>query len=156
MEGLPSRLLEWIITNLIVLDNTNTTVDPLPDGVLASTYSYSDACDPYNKPAFKLGFDILIHNSGVSLGTNNFTLGPCPPATNIQQLDFETILLHELGHALNLGHIIDSYEGTQLPFVNPPILMNFAFPNGVKRVSPDISAKTGADYNIKPLGVDFW
>jgi hypothetical protein len=62
------------------------------------------------------------------------------------------VLLHELGHALNLGHIIDPYEGTFLPNLNPNKLMNFAIVNGVKRSSPDNSAYLGALYSTATQG----
>lgn len=144
--------------NVLVLDNTNTGVPLLAAGVLASTYSYSSACTSGGQfiyPAYKTGFDVLIRNNGVSTGSTNFTLGPCPPATNVNQLDFETVIMHELGHALSLGHIIDSYEGTQLPYVNPPKLMYYSIPNGVKRVTPDFSAKSAGDYNSRQKAFNY-
>jgi hypothetical protein len=145
--------------NTIVLDNLNTEVPVLAAGVLAVTYSYNSACtsggDQFIYPSQKTGFDILIRNTGVSTGNTNLTVGPCPPATNVVQSDLETVILHELGHAINLAHINDSYEGTQLPYVNPSKLMNYSIVNGVKRSSPDYSAKTGADYCVRKKGLEY-
>lgn len=137
--------------NVIMFDNTNTGRAPLAAGVLAVCFSYSNVCTPVaSNEVQKTEFDIVIRNIGVSAGTTSFTSGPCPPATRFSQIDLETVLLHELGHALNLAHINESYEGSSLPNVNPGKLMNFAVVNGVSRKSPDYSALMGALYVITP------
>lgn len=137
--------------NVIMFDNLNTGNAPLAAGVLATCYSYSSLCLPVTTNAVqKTEFDIVIRNSGVSLGTTSFTSGPCPPATRFSEIDLETVLLHELGHAINLAHINESYQGTTLPNVNPGKLMNYAIVNGVSRKTPDYSAYTGALYCIQP------
>ncbi len=144
--------------NTVVRDNTNTTVPVLASGTLAITYSYNVTCTlggAYNYPAQKTGFDILIRNNSVSAGSTNLTAGPCPPSNGIVQYDLETVILHELGHAFNLGHINDTYQGSSLPNINPPKLMNYSIPNGVKRTSPDFSAKTGAAYTIGTKGLAY-
>ncbi len=137
--------------NLILFDNANTGTVPLASGVLAVCYSYTNLCLPIaTNEVQKTEFDILIRNTGVSEGSTSFTSGPCPPAINFAQTDLETVLLHELGHALNLAHINDSYIGTTLPNVDPGKLMNYAIVNGVTRKSPDYAAYTGALYCIQP------
>jgi len=133
--------------NVVMMDNTNTGVSPLAAGVLAVCYSRNSMCGNTSLEVQKTEFDIVIRNSGVSSGTTTFTIGPCPPlASDFNETDLETVLLHELGHALNLGHINDSYEGSFAGQLNPSKLMNYAVVNSVKRVSPDYSAKTGAAY----------
>lgn len=131
--------------NLVQFDNTNTGNLPLASGVLATCYSFSTTCLPLTTAfaARKVEFDIVVRNAGVSTGSANFTNGPCSPATT--ELDMETVLLHELGHALNLGHINDPHVGTA-PNANPAKLMNFAIINGVKRTSLDVSAYEGGNY----------
>lgn len=140
--------------NVIMYDNTNTGISPLAAGVLAVCYSYFSICsDNYTlNQAIKREFDITIRNNGVSSGTSNFTLGPCPPnATDYTLSDLETVLLHELGHSIGLGHINDSYVGS-VGYMNPGKLMNYAIVNSSKRVSPDYSAKAGAAYLILQQG----
>lgn len=139
--------------NEVMFDNSNTGNAPLAAGVLAVCYSYFGLCaDDYaNNQAVKTGFDIVIRNSGFSTGSATFTFGPCPPnSSDYTSTDLETVILHELGHAIGLGHINDSYQGGSVGQLNPGKLMNYAVVNSVKRVSPDYSAKSGALYLITP------
>jgi hypothetical protein len=140
--------------NTIMFDNTNTGSAPLASGVLATCFSFNSMCLPIaGNEIQKDGFDIVIRNAGVSSGSASFTIGPCPPASSsFTDLDLETVILHELGHSLNLAHINDTYQGTFLPNINPGKLMNFALVNGVRRTSPDNSAYMGASYTINPQG----
>ncbi|HXL58096.1 MAG TPA: T9SS type A sorting domain-containing protein, partial [Chitinophagaceae bacterium] len=134
--------------NLIVFDNNNTGVPPMAAGVLESTYSYATVC--YNSSPFKVftaqktGFDILLRNNGVSVGSIPFEDGPCFPASGTY--DREMIVLHELGHGLNLAHINDGAEGTSIPNVNPSKLMHYSIVDYVDRRSLDASAYQGGLY----------
>lgn len=139
--------------NLVVFDNNNTGVDPMASGVLESTYSYGTIC--YDTAggfraytAQKTGFDILVRNSGVSVGNIAFEDGPCFPGNN--EYDRETIVLHELGHALNLAHINDDAEGTTIPNVNPEKVMHYSILNYIDRRSLDASAYQGGLYTCTP------
>ncbi len=139
--------------NIIMFDNTNTGFSVLPNGVLAVCYSWQSMCPPVTVNAVqKTEFDIVLRNPGVSTGAVAFTTGPCFPSTSTTEFDLETVILHELGHSLNLGHINDGFEGSFLPNINPNKVMHFAVVNGVDRRSPDWSAKTGAAYVITPQG----
>ena len=129
------------VENTVMYDNTNTGVSPLAAGVLAVCYSYSSSCS--GKEGQKTAFDVIIRNSGVSTGTASFTTGPCPPSSS--QIDLETVLLHELGHAISLGHINDGPQGGN-PYINTGKLMHYAVDFGVKRSTPDGSAYRGALY----------
>ncbi|MEP6683987.1 MAG: T9SS type A sorting domain-containing protein [Parafilimonas sp.] len=139
--------------NIIVFDNNNTDVPKMADGVLESTYSWFSACTQGQQILIgqKTGFDILIRNSGVSLGSNiTFEYGPCFPA--VSTYDLEMIILHEIGHALNLSHINDDYENGSgsYPTINPSKLMHYAILDYVDRRSPDASAYQGALYTVTP------
>ncbi len=139
--------------NLIVFDNDNTGVPKMADGVLEATYSWFSACTSGQQllTAEKTGFDILIRNNSVSLGADLLLdEGPCFPQQN--NYDLEMIVLHELGHALNLAHINDDYEdgGGGYSTVNPSKLMHYAILDYVNRRSPDASAYQGALYSITP------
>jgi hypothetical protein len=143
--------------NVIMFDNANTGTTPLPAGTLATCYSYNSMCGPdfTNNQAQKTGFDIVIRNTGYSTGSTPFTIGPCPPnASNYTEIDLETVILHELGHSLNLGHINDGLQSTTSPasigYVNPAKLMHYAITNSVRRITPDYSAQAGAAYAIAP------
>jgi hypothetical protein len=141
--------------NVIMYDNANTGAAPLPVGVLAVCYSFNNMCGPdiVNNQLQKTGFDIVVRNAGYSSGTTTFTLGPCPPnSSSFTEIDLETVLLHELGHSLNLGHINDGLQGSTVGKVNPGKLMNYAVSNSVRRITPDYSAKAGAAYAISPQG----
>lgn len=128
----------------IMFDNTNKGVAVLGAGVLAVCYSWHSTCSA-GAEFQKTSFDIVIRKAGVSAGSATFTNGPCSPTSS--QLDMEMVLLHELGHALNLGHINDGFENNGgFPQLNPGKLMHYAVVNGVKRVSPDASCYRGALY----------
>jgi hypothetical protein len=139
--------------NVVMFDNDNTGVAKMADGVLESTYSWFSACTQGLQvlTGQKTGFDILIRNEAVSTGhVISFEDGPCFPA--IGTYDLEMIILHELGHALNLAHINDDYQdgGGGYPTINPSKLMHYAILDYVDRRSPDASAYQGALYTITP------
>jgi hypothetical protein len=139
--------------NLIMYDNGGTTLAPLADGVLATCFSGITICanDPVNNQARKTGFDILIRNIGFSTGTTPFTLGPCPPFSEASAVvDLESVLLHELGHAISMGHIIDPLQGSGAGTATPAKVMHFSVSYNQRRISLDYSAKTGADYLVTP------
>jgi len=140
--------------NVVMFDNNNTGKDPMDDGVLEATYSWYSACPQGSTGIFtaqKTGFDILIRNEAVSVGSDiSFEDGPCFASTG--SYDLEMIFLHELGHALNLGHINDDLEngGGGYPTINPSKLMHYAVLDYVDRRSPDVAAYEGALYTITP------
>ena len=100
--------------------------------------------------AQKIGFDILLRNSKVSVGGNILINdGPCYPP--IGEYDLELIVLHEFGHALNLAHINDDYEKTSSNYntINPAKLMHYAVLDFTNRRSPDASAFEGVLYTTE-------
>ncbi|MBK8775365.1 MAG: T9SS type A sorting domain-containing protein [Chitinophagaceae bacterium] len=138
--------------NVAMFDNTNTGYPPLAAGILGVCYSYSSTCGAsfaFRKPEF----EIVLRNNLVSLGSTTFESGPCYPASGIT--DMEAVILHELGHALNLAHINDSYQGSSYATYNPTKVMNFAILAGTARKSPDWSAFIGSQYCINPKGLSY-
>jgi hypothetical protein len=144
--------------NIIEYDNGGTGSPPLADGVLATCFSGVTICtnDPVANQARKTGFDIVIRNTGFSTGSTPFTLGPCPPLSEPGNVvDLETVLLHELGHALNLGHIVDPLVGSGAGTASPAKVMHFSIAYNQRRISLDYAAKTGALYQVTPHGYEF-
>lgn len=145
--------------NIVMLDNAGTGNAPLAAGVLGVCYSYFALCGGASiatDQILKSEFDIVLRNPGFSTGATNFAIGPCSPnSINNGYADLETVILHELGHAINLGHIIETFQPGAIGQVNPVKLMHFATLAGTKRSSPDYSAKSGADYATTPRGISF-
>lgn len=107
----------------------------LPAGVLGITTSRykasgNSSCSLHNTVWYLKEFDIqFLPNQNLGSFSWNFTEAD-PQFT---QYDFETIALHELGHAHGLGHIIDADE-----------IMHFSVQNGVQnRVVSDYAEKGG-------------
>jgi PKD repeat protein len=67
---------------------------PLPAGALGTTYSTYSLCS--NSPIMPDGMDMIFNPDA------NFYMGTAAPASN--QYDFESVALHELGHAFGQGH----------------------------------------------------
>ncbi len=141
--------------NVVMFDNNNTSIPNLTSGVLATTFSGFSMCNDKSYSAQKTGFDIVVRNSGVSSGSVDFTAGPCFPDDN--QIDMEMVLLHELGHALNLAHINDDYESTSTSncTINPEKLMHYSVLEYADRRSLDASAQQAALYTIEPQGNNY-
>ncbi|UOQ73609.1 matrixin family metalloprotease [Hymenobacter cellulosilyticus] len=72
----------------------------LPDRVLGRTTSYYKGCINANGSiSFQVSEIDMQFDDGV-----NWQYGPALPS--LTQFDFETVVLHELGHAQQLGHVI--------------------------------------------------
>ncbi len=68
------------------------------------------------------------------------------------EVDLEFVILHELGHAINLAHINDTYEVSDNSYqtINPGKLMHYATLDYVNRRSLDASAYRSALYEVTP------
>ncbi len=145
--------------NIIMLDNTNTGVAPLAEGVLGACFNQFLSCNTSTNNAQKADFDIVIRNQGVSAGSTNFDNGPCAPSfTDPQRTDMETIIFHELGHALNLAHVNEPFQISTDPnfqfvnFVNPSGVMHYALTPWVVRRSLDAPSLAGLAHTTIPVG----
>jgi hypothetical protein len=128
-------------------------MSPLANGVLATCFSGITICtdNPAANQARKSGFDIVIRNAGFSTGSVAFTLGPCPPYSEASSaVDLETVLLHELGHAINLGHIINPLQGSGVGLMNPANVMHYSISYNLRRISLDYSSMSGGSYLVTP------
>ncbi|MDX2049359.1 MAG: zinc-dependent metalloprotease [Chitinophagaceae bacterium] len=128
--------------NTIMWDNTNTGNALLAYPTLGICYSWSSACTDGNW--MLIDFDIVFFKDGLSTGGSvNFNAGPCAASGALGQIDFETVALHELGHAHTFGHIIDGFAAS-----NPAKVMHFAASVGANRRSPDVSSYTAGLYAL--------
>lgn len=136
--------------NIVMFDNGGTGMAALAAGVLATCYSSAKLCTGSgNNQVLKSGFDIVIRNTGYSSGSTAFTFGPCPPySLTSNAVDLESVLLHELGHAINLGHIVDKVQGSGAGTLNPAKVMHYSVSMNQRRISLDYAAKLGAEYQV--------
>lgn len=120
-------------TNIVSFDEGS----PLGAGTLGVCFSYFSGCPTGGTIRwFIAGQDILFNR------TFNWNYGTNSPSTG--QFDFESVALHELGHAHLHGHVI-----------NPSAVMHFAFgPTQTGRVL-SINDLDGADFalNLSSTGV---
>lgn len=99
------------------------------DGVLAVTFNRAYVCYSGSTALFQIReFDMLF-------GTQwSWNYGPSP--TSFSQTDFESVALHELGHCLQHGHVIDNSK-----------IMHYAIGRGMdKRVLDAGSSVAGANW----------
>ncbi|MBS2212640.1 T9SS type A sorting domain-containing protein [Carboxylicivirga mesophila] len=83
--------------NVIRFDNG----EELPLGVLGRCISYGFQCgDPLINAVVEM--DMIVND------TENWNYGPDAPSST--EYDFETVVLHELGHGHQLGHVLESND----------------------------------------------
>ena len=104
--------------NLVRLANAGE----LPAGVLGITYSYFSSCSPGKWYTSEL--DMTFRDTALWSYSRN--------AASLGKWDFYSVALHELGHALQLTHVI-----------NPTQLMHFSIPKGVRKGTIDSDAVLG-------------
>ncbi len=85
--------------DIIMFDNDG---NPLPSGVLGRAFSGFSSTN--GEDWYVDGVDIQFRRNG----TNNITWNFGPGSTQFCCFDFESVALHEIGHAHQLGHIIES------------------------------------------------
>ncbi|HKP10667.1 MAG TPA: matrixin family metalloprotease, partial [Blastocatellia bacterium] len=115
--------------NVNANDNVNVvafdTSAPLPAGVIGRAFTFYTSCDGVNWAVNEM--DVLFDDA------TNWQYGPGLPASG--QADFETVALHELGHAHQLSHVI-----------MPGAVMHFAVEGG--SVARTLSANDTAAGNF--------
>jgi hypothetical protein len=120
--------------NDIITFETNTT--PLPSGVLGRAFSGFISCD--GQTWIVQGIDLQFRRDGNSVSWN---YGPSANSGN--RADFESVALHELGHAHQLGHIIA-----------PGKVMHYALTNGTDVRILDTSSDIAAGNDVLDFAQD--
>jgi hypothetical protein len=100
-------------TNIITFDDN----DPLPGGVLGVCFSYWSGCSSGPDIVWYVNELDIIFDNGDNFAPLTWQFGTGAPTIN--QYDFESVALHELGHGHQLGHVID-----------PGAVMHYALFNG--------------------------
>lgn len=116
--------INWIIgsttaINVAEFDGTNVirfdVGSELETDVLGQCSFYFNGCVANGGTSlnwFVSELDIVFNDS------ENWNYSPVTNSTNLNQFDFETVALHELGHGHQLGHVIDTFD-----------VMNYAISN---------------------------
>ncbi|MEZ4798254.1 MAG: IPT/TIG domain-containing protein [Flavobacteriales bacterium] len=92
--------------NVIVLDSSN----PLPTGVIARGVNLvTNNCFGDGFTPVSLEVDMIISANAAGFSYNFSTGNPSG-----QQIDLETVILHEFGHLLTLSHVSPSASGNQV------------------------------------------
>ncbi|MEM1119705.1 MAG: matrixin family metalloprotease [Bacteroidota bacterium] len=120
--------------NCVVLYEPNLPVGVL--GITTSRYkaSGSSSCSQHNTVWYIKEFDVQFLPES-RLGNFGWNFSSSPPQSN--QYDFETIALHELGHAHGLGHVIDEGE-----------IMHYSVRSGVTNRDLTPNAKNGCVHKM--------
>jgi len=116
-------------TNVICFDNTA----PLSAGVLGVCYSYWSGCASGPNIIWYVSELDIIFDEGSNIAPQTWQYGPSLPSIN--QYDFETVAVHELGHGHQLGHVI-SFGA----------IMHYAIANGSSNRSLGSSDLAGGNY----------
>jgi len=104
--------------------------DELPLGVKGKCLNYQIICTNGEGENAAIEMDLLLDDK------TNWNYGPEAPSTN--QSDFESVVLHELGHAHQLSHVMDVND-----------IMYYAIPNGVENRVLQENDKAGSSFVIE-------
>ncbi|MBI3510190.1 MAG: PKD domain-containing protein [Bacteroidetes bacterium] len=106
-------------TNCICFDNTA----PLSAGILGVCYSYWNGCNPGSGFQWYVVELDIIFDDGSNISPDTWNYGPGLPTIN--QYDFQSVAVHELGHGHQNAHVI-----------NPGAIMHYAISNGAQNITP--------------------
>lgn len=108
--------------NVVKFDNAGVPEDDLANGVLGQCFIRISACELFGQPgvlsAYVEEFDIVFDDE------TNWFLGE--GQSGFSEYDFESVVLHELGHAHQLAHVIDVVANGD----NLDDVMHYAISNG--------------------------
>lgn len=121
-------------TDIIASDGVNIIRfdigSELPAGVLGACYTYWSGCGfGSNMNWYVNELDIVFDDAA------NWNFSTSSPLIN--QYDFESVVLHELGHGHQLGHVINSYE-----------IMHYAMGGGQVKRALSTSDINGGNYVV--------
>lgn len=108
--------------------------DALPTGVLGRTYSYYSGCTLSGTTTW-----VLLETDYVFSAGANWNFAAEAPAAN--QYDFQSVALHELGHGMQLAHVISATGA-----------MNYAIGNGQARRTLDNDTDLAAARDMTTYG----
>ncbi len=117
--------INWIIgdetsTNAIAQDGINLVKmdNSLPNGILGRATSYY-GCGILGNSTWNIN-ELDINFKDIPFTGFTWNYGPGNPAIN--QFDFESVAVHELGHAHQLGHVIDEAKVMHFRITNADVL----------------------------------
>jgi PKD repeat protein len=116
-------------TNCICFDNTAS----LSSGILGVCYSYWSGCASGPTIVWYVNELDIIFDEGSNISPLTWQYGPSAPSIN--QYDFESVAVHELGHGHQLGHVI-----------NNGAIMHYALSNGSFNHTPGTTDLAGAGH----------
>lgn len=109
-------------------------VDALPAGVLGRTYSYYSGCTLSGLTTW-----VLLETDYVFSASTNWNFAAAAPTAD--QYDFQSVALHELGHGMQLAHVISATGA-----------MNYAIGNGQARRTLDDNTDLAAARDMTAYG----
>jgi PKD repeat protein len=116
-------------TNIICFDNAS----PLSAGILGVCYSYWSGCASGPNIIWYVNELDIIFDEGSNISPLTWQYGPSLPSIN--EYDFESVAVHELGHGHQLGHVI-----------NNGAIMHYALSNGSFNHTPGTTDLAGASH----------
>jgi hypothetical protein len=104
--------------------------DELPLGVVGKCLNYQIICKNDQEEVATVEIDLLLNKE------TNWNYGPEETLSN--QFDFESVVLHELGHGLQLSHVLEKDN-----------IMYYAISNGTSNRSLNDNAKAGSNFVLE-------
>ncbi|MGZ5287289.1 MAG: T9SS type A sorting domain-containing protein, partial [Flavisolibacter sp.] len=115
--------------NIITFDNAA----PLGSGTLGVCYSYWSGCASGPNIVWFVNELDIIFDEGSNISPLTWEFGTATPSGT--EYDFETVVVHELGHGHQLGHVIQ-----------PGAIMHYAISNGTSNRTPGVNDLAGGNF----------